>query len=215
MVKTKELSKDTRNKIVALHQAGKTESAISNQLGVKKSTYAGTWYAVAKKDPEGLFLIDNIVANFNVDEDGKMTATAKGRVVIFQTMELCADMVGTFQETDDPAKFKMKYHGVLSFLEKGLDDHWVVDTDYDNYAVHYSCREVDEDGTCLDSYSFIFSRDENGLTPEIQRIVRRRQEELCLDRKYRVVKHNGKGNVTHLDVLVDPLESVMSREGSL
>ncbi|XP_077114717.1 retinol-binding protein 4 [Ranitomeya variabilis] len=156
-----------------------------------KNRYAGTWYAVAKKDPEGLFLIDNIVANFNVDEDGKMTATAKGRVVIFQTMELCADMVGTFQETDDPAKFKMKYHGVLSFLEKGLDDHWVVDTDYDNYAVHYSCREVDEDGTCLDSYSFIFSRDENGLTPEIQRIVRRRQEELCLDRKYRVVKHNG------------------------
>ncbi|CAJ0947644.1 unnamed protein product [Ranitomeya imitator] len=38
MVKTNELSKDTRNKIVALHQAGKTESAIANQLGVKKST---------------------------------------------------------------------------------------------------------------------------------------------------------------------------------
>ncbi|CAJ0965473.1 unnamed protein product [Ranitomeya imitator] len=30
MVKTKELSKDTRNKIVAMHQAGKTESAIAN-----------------------------------------------------------------------------------------------------------------------------------------------------------------------------------------
>ncbi|CAJ0961271.1 unnamed protein product [Ranitomeya imitator] len=41
MVKTKELSKDTRNKIVALHQAGKTESAIANQLGVKKSTGPG------------------------------------------------------------------------------------------------------------------------------------------------------------------------------
>ncbi|CAJ0959278.1 unnamed protein product [Ranitomeya imitator] len=38
VVKTKELSKDTRNKIVALHQAGKTASAIANQLGVKKST---------------------------------------------------------------------------------------------------------------------------------------------------------------------------------
>ncbi|KAK3564010.1 hypothetical protein QTP86_006830 [Hemibagrus guttatus] len=38
MAKTKELSKDTRNKIVALHQAGKTESAIGKQLGVKKST---------------------------------------------------------------------------------------------------------------------------------------------------------------------------------
>ncbi|KAK3549472.1 hypothetical protein QTP86_001473 [Hemibagrus guttatus] len=38
MAKTKELSKDTRNKIVDLHQAGKTESAIGKQIGVKKST---------------------------------------------------------------------------------------------------------------------------------------------------------------------------------
>ncbi|KAK3529718.1 hypothetical protein QTP86_000827 [Hemibagrus guttatus] len=38
MAKTKELSKDTRNKIVDLHQAAKTESAIGKQLGVKKST---------------------------------------------------------------------------------------------------------------------------------------------------------------------------------
>ncbi len=38
MAQTKELSKDTRIKIVDLHQAGKTESAIGKQLGVKKST---------------------------------------------------------------------------------------------------------------------------------------------------------------------------------
>ncbi len=38
MAKTKELSKDTRNKIVDLHQAGKTESAIGKQLGENKST---------------------------------------------------------------------------------------------------------------------------------------------------------------------------------
>ncbi|KAK3517510.1 hypothetical protein QTP70_012590 [Hemibagrus guttatus] len=38
MAKTKELSKDTRNQIVDLHQAGNTESAIGKQLGVKKST---------------------------------------------------------------------------------------------------------------------------------------------------------------------------------
>ncbi|XP_075072241.1 retinol-binding protein 4 [Mixophyes fleayi] len=157
-----------------------------------KYQYAGTWYAVAKKDPEGLFLIDNIVAKFYVDENGKMTATAKGRVVILTSMDMCADMVGTFQETEDPAKMRMKYHGVMSLLEKGLDNHWVVDTDYVNYAIHYSCRTQNEDGTCKDGYSFIFSRHLEGLTPETQRIVRRRQEELCLDRQYRVVVHDGR-----------------------
>ncbi|XP_063818149.1 retinol-binding protein 4 [Pseudophryne corroboree] len=159
-----------------------------------KYRYAGTWYAVAKKDPEGLFLLDNIVANFNVDESGKMTATARGRVIILKTLEMCADMVGLFQETEDPAKMNMKYYGAVALLEKGLDSHWVVDTDYTNYAIHYSCREVAYDGTCSDSYSFIFSRHPEGLTPETQRIVRRRQEELCLDRQYRMVAHDGRCN---------------------
>jgi len=36
MAKTKELSKDTRKKIVELHQAGKSQSTIGKQLGVKK-----------------------------------------------------------------------------------------------------------------------------------------------------------------------------------
>jgi len=36
MAKTKELSKETRKKPVVLHQAGKSESTIGKQLGVKK-----------------------------------------------------------------------------------------------------------------------------------------------------------------------------------
>ena len=41
MAKTKELSKDTRNTIVDLHQAGKSESAIGKQLVVKKCVTVG------------------------------------------------------------------------------------------------------------------------------------------------------------------------------
>ncbi|XP_056153070.1 retinol-binding protein 4 isoform X2 [Lampris incognitus] len=156
-----------------------------------RSRYAGVWYAVAKKDPIGLFLLDNIVAEFTIKEDGTMTATAEGRVVIFNNWETCANMFATFEDTNDPAKFKMKYWGAASFLEKGYDDHWVIDTDYENYAIHYACRTVDEDGTCLDGYSFIFSRHPTGLRPEDQRIVTQRKQELCLLGKYRRVAHNG------------------------
>ncbi|XP_038621103.1 retinol-binding protein 4 [Tachyglossus aculeatus] len=156
-----------------------------------KKRFSGLWYAMAKKDPEGLFLQDNIVARFAVDDDGSMSATAKGRVRLFNNWDVCADMVGSFTDTEDPAKFRMKYWGMASFLQRGNDDHWIVDTDYDTYALQYSCRELNEDGTCADSYSFVFSRDPLGLPPEAQKLVRQGQEELCLGRKYRTIVHNG------------------------
>lgn len=71
------------------------------------------------------------------------------------------------------------------------DDHWIIDTDYDTFALQYSCRLLNFDGTCADSYSFVFARDPNGLTPEARKLVRQRQEELCLDRQYRWIEHNG------------------------
>lgn len=67
----------------------------------------------------------------------------------------------------------------------------MIDTDYDNYAVHYSCRHVDDDGTCLDSYSFIFSRHPTGLRPEDQSVVQEKKVELCLQGKYRRIAHTG------------------------
>uniref|UniRef100_A0A1D5R0Y2 Retinol-binding protein 4 n=1 Tax=Macaca mulatta TaxID=9544 RepID=A0A1D5R0Y2_MACMU len=172
-----------------------------------KARFSGTWYAMAKKDPEGLFLQDNIVAEFSVDETGQMSATAKGRVRLLNNWDVCADMVGTFTDTEDPAKFKMKYWGVASFLQKGNDDHWIIDTDYDTYAVQYSCRLLNLDGTCADSYSFVFSRDPNGLPPEAQRIVRQRQEELCLARQYRLIVHNdGNSDQNQTDFEASPLK---------
>ncbi|XP_037319569.1 retinol-binding protein 4 [Pungitius pungitius] len=156
-----------------------------------KTRYTGTWYAVGKKDPEGLFLLDNILATFTISEDGQMTATAEGRVIILNQWELCASMFATFMDTPDPAKFKMRYWGAASYLQTGNDDHWVIDTDYDNYAIHYSCRQIDSDGTCLNSYSFIFSRHPTGLRPEDQAKVVQKKTELCLLGKYRRVQHTG------------------------
>lgn len=91
----------------------------------------------------------------------------------------------------------------LSLLQD--DDHWVIDTDYDNYAIHYSCRLIDADGTCLDSYSFIFSRHPTGLRAEDQRIVTQKKMDLCMLGKYRRVAHNGELNSAESSWCIDPL----------
>jgi retinol-binding protein 4 len=65
----------------------------SNPRPPSLSQFSGTWYAIAKKDPEGLFLQDNIIAEFSVDENGQMSATAKGRVRLLRSVAsglLCA-----------------------------------------------------------------------------------------------------------------------------
>ncbi|XP_062270327.1 retinol-binding protein 4 [Platichthys flesus] len=156
-----------------------------------RTKYAGSWYAVGKKDPDGLFLLDNIVANFTITPDSKMTATALGRVIIFGHWEVCAQMFATFEDTPDPAKFRMRYWGIAAALQSGNDEHWVIDTDYENYAIHYSCREVAPDGTCHDSYSFVFSRHPEGLRPQDQQVVIAKKNDICLLGKYRRVSHTG------------------------
>jgi len=71
------------------------------------------------------------------------------------------------------------------------DNYWVIDTDYDNYAITYACRSLKEDGSCDDGYSLIFSRNPRGLPPAIQRIVRQKQEEICMSGQFQPVLQSG------------------------
>ncbi|KYO35046.1 purpurin precursor [Alligator mississippiensis] len=158
-----------------------------------RKRYAGRWYALAKKDPEGLFLQDNISAEYTIEEDGTMTAASKGRVKLFGFWVICADMAAQYTVPDPaiPGKMYMTYQGLASYLSSGGDDYWVIDTDYVNYAVTYACRTRKEDGTCDDGYSIIFSRNPRGFSPAIQRIVRQKQEEICMSGQFKPVLQSG------------------------
>ncbi|XP_032806154.2 purpurin-like [Petromyzon marinus] len=158
-----------------------------------KERYLGKWYAVSKKDPEGLFLQDNISADYTLDEDGNLVATSRGRVKLFGFWEACADMVASYIVAKPEVKSKMfmNYQGLASYLSSGGDDYWVIDTDYDSYALTYSCRSRDEEGLCADGYSLVFARTPRGLPPGTQRIIRARQDELCLLGHFTPVVQNG------------------------
>ncbi|XP_072898978.1 retinol binding protein 4, like [Hemitrygon akajei] len=172
-------------------------SCVVDQFSVKngfdQKRYAGKWYALAKKDPEGLFLQDNISAEYFVDDEGTMTASSKGRVKLFGFWVICADMAAQYNVPDphEPGKMEMTYQGLASYLSSGGDQYWVIDTDYDNYAITYACRRQKADGTCDDGYALVFSRNPHGLPSNIQRIVRQKQEEICLTGQFEPVLQSG------------------------
>ncbi|KAK2872616.1 hypothetical protein QQF64_017759 [Cirrhinus molitorella] len=155
--------------------------------------YAGKWYAQQKKDPEGLFLQDNISAEYTIDDDGTMTASSKGRVTLFGFWVVCADMAAQYSVPDPttPGKMFMNYQGLASYLSSGGDNYWVIDTDYDNYAITYACRTLKDDGTCEDGYALVFSRNPRGLPPAIQRVVRQKQDEICMTGQFQPVLQSG------------------------
>ena len=123
-----------------------------------------------------------------------MTSHPEGLRHIF-VHQLIIRVIFAFPYSSHPHHPNTK-HTILSQTHTD-DDHWVIDTDYDNYAIHYSCREIDTDGTCLDGYSFIFSRHPTGLRPEDQVIVTRKKQEICFLGKYRRVTHTGKMAMTY------------------
>ncbi|KAA8592739.1 hypothetical protein FQN60_018194, partial [Etheostoma spectabile] len=164
--------------------------------------YAGKWYALQKKDPEGLFLQDNISAEYTVEDDGSMVASSKGRVTLFGFWVVCADMAAQYSVPDPgtPGKMFMNYQGLASYLSSGGDNYWVIDTDYDNYAITYACRTLKEDGSCDDGYSLVFARNPRGLPPAIQRVVRQKQEEVCMAGEFQPVLQSGMYSVFHIQL---------------
>uniref|UniRef100_A0A3B3UF35 Retinol binding protein 4, like n=1 Tax=Poecilia latipinna TaxID=48699 RepID=A0A3B3UF35_9TELE len=141
--------------------------------------YAGKWYALQKKDPEGLFLQDNISAEYTVGDDGSMVASSRGRVTLF----------GLGWPATCPAVVSLRELTSPSALSG--DNYWVIDTDYDNYAITYACRTLKEDGSCEDGYALVFSRNPRGLPPAIQRVVRQKQEEICMAGQFQPVLQSG------------------------
>uniref|UniRef100_A0A4W5M188 Retinol binding protein 4, like n=1 Tax=Hucho hucho TaxID=62062 RepID=A0A4W5M188_9TELE len=176
-------------------------SCVVDSFNVKEDfdpkRYAGKWYALQKKDPEGLFLQDNISAEYTIGDDGSMVAASKGRVTLFGFWVVCADMAAQYTVPDsaNPGKMFMNYQGLASYLSSGGDNYWVIDTDYDNYAITYACRTLKDDGSCEDGYSLIFSRNPRGLPPAIQKNIRAKQEEICMAGQFEPVLQSGTGYI--------------------
>ncbi|KAI3366526.1 hypothetical protein L3Q82_000657 [Scortum barcoo] len=90
MAKTKELSKDTRNKIVDLHQAGKTESAIAKKALYLKSLLEIKWQLEQFRPDRLLSLDSSPKRDFSTSRDGTqgIAEMIKAAIVILSVKAL-------------------------------------------------------------------------------------------------------------------------------
>ncbi|XP_057673496.1 ras-related protein Rab-40C isoform X1 [Corythoichthys intestinalis] len=192
MAKTKELSKDTRDKIVDLHQAGKTEYAIGKTLGVMKSTvgaFIRKWKtykttdnlprsgAPCKISPHGVKMITRTVSKNprttqgDLVNDLQRAGTTVTKATISNTLRRQGLKSCTARRV--PLLKKVNVHARLRFAREHLDDP---EEDWENMLW--------SDETRIE----LFGRNTGS------RVWKRKNTELHLKNTIPTVKHGG-GNI--------------------
>ena len=72
--------------------------------------------------------------------------------------------------------------------------YWIVDTDYDNYALVYGCREEAANGTCVDPVGFMWTRCPNPKSEYVE-LMERKLPALCLTPQEFINTYQKQGNL--------------------
>ncbi|KAL3881462.1 hypothetical protein ACJMK2_027902 [Sinanodonta woodiana] len=129
------------------------------QLG----SYLGKWY-----EKRRFFAIFEtfgscVSANYSLKDDGHVKVVNQ-EYIKFLKKDNVAIGDAYVPDANEPAKLKVK------FGSGPLGDYWVLDTDYDNYSIVYSCNSYG--GIFKIEFSWILTRERNGLSDaKIQKLL--------------------------------------------
>ncbi|XP_038121516.1 outer membrane lipoprotein Blc [Culex quinquefasciatus] len=127
--------------------------------------YLGKWYEVERYEQDYERNLECVTAEYTRKvQDGSIDVKNKG---FLAKKDAYASFSGIAYISDpllDPvvAKLNVSY-GILA---SGISNYWVVDTDYRNFAVVYSCTPIDDSESVIEGY-WLLSRTPK-LTEELQ-----------------------------------------------
>jgi len=151
--------------------------------------FLGSWYVVSDT---GLFplqrtfdkifyMVQDMKLHIAEQEDGELKLIMSVRTPIG-----CSVQVGrldTPDEDEEPARMTASYPGSWFPALRNPSPFWVIGTDYDSWALVYSCRKTEDSGHCDPKHTvaWVMSRSAEGLTDIQKQEVHEFTDTFCLE----------------------------------
>ncbi|XP_033750055.1 purpurin-like [Pecten maximus] len=147
--------------------------------------FQGYWYSITTNRywlaiPSWLSVRQaNVQVNYKLLSDGSLELKTGGEFVF----PFCDFMrgKGSIPDKTQPQKLEVQFDTLLSRSSR-KNPYWVVSTDYEGFAVIYSCRKEQEDGTCHPDHTYMWTlnRKRDGHTPEQEEEIKRAATRMCI-----------------------------------
>lgn len=103
---------------------------------------------------KSFFIPKNVQFEYNAFQDGRISIQASGGFL----GSFCDYVAGTGKiiDKDNPAVFRASFDTHYSLAHQ-TNTYWILGTDYESFAVVYTCWKHLEDGTCDPSESYVWT----------------------------------------------------------
>ncbi|XP_060062811.1 purpurin-like [Ylistrum balloti] len=160
-------------------------NSLQLQTDFNLARFEGYWYTISTNRywlaiPSWLRVRQaNVQVNYRLLSDGSLELKTGGEFVF----PFCDYMKGkgSIPDKTHPEKLEVQFDTLMTRASR-KNPYWIASTDYDGFAVIYSCWKEREDGTCHPDYTYMWTlnRKRGGHTPEQEEEIKLTAERMCV-----------------------------------